>query len=286
MSSFHVLRSRTHFRRYRGRRLLFSYFAQPYSFSAVPRSSGPVFMFCARTHFWRYRGPRVPSPCFALPDSFSALSWASGPVFIFCAPRLVLGGSKGVGSRYHVFRARTLFRRYRRRSDPFSCFALPDSFLAVLRASSPVFMFYAPGLIFCGIEGVGSRFHILFARTSFRWYRGPRVPFSCFALADSFLAIPRASAPVFMFCATILIFGGNEGVGSFFHVFRSRTRFRRYRGRRVPFSCFALPDSFSAIPRASGPVCILCAPGLVYGGIEGVSSRFPVLRARTSFRLY
>jgi hypothetical protein len=24
--------------------------------------------------------------------------------------------------------------------------------------------------------------------------------------------------------------------------------------RRVPFSCFALPDSFSTVPRASGPV--------------------------------
>jgi hypothetical protein len=49
-----------------------------------------------------------------------------------------------------------------------------------------------------------------------------------------------------------------------FHVLRSGTRFRRYRGRRVPFSCLALPDSFSAVPRASAPVLMYCAPKIVY----------------------
>jgi hypothetical protein len=72
-------------------------------------------------------------------------------------------------------------------------------------ALGPVFMFCASGLIFGGIEAVG---------------------------------------PVFMFCALGLIFGGTEGAGSSFHVLRSRARFGRYRGRCVPFSCFALPDSF------------------------------------------
>jgi hypothetical protein len=84
------------------------------------------------------------------------------------------------------------------------------------------------------------------------------------------------SGPDFIFCAPELVFGGIKGVASRFHVFRSQTRFRRYRGRRVPFSCFARPDSFSAVPRASGPVFIFCAPGLVFGGARGVGSLFNV----------
>jgi hypothetical protein len=72
-------------------------------------------------------------------------------------------------------------------------------------------MFCALGLVFGGIEGVG---------------------------------------PIFMFCAPGLVYGGTEGVGSRLHVLRSRTRFRRFRGRRVSFSSFALPESFSAVPRA------------------------------------
>jgi hypothetical protein len=86
-------------------------------------------------------------------------------------------------------------------------------------------MFCAPWLVFCGAECVGSRFHVLRARTNFRLYRGRRVSFSGFARSNSFSAVPRATRPVFMF--------------------RARTLFRRYRGRQVPFSCFALPDSFS-----------------------------------------
>jgi hypothetical protein len=91
--------------------------------------------------------------------------------------------------------------------------------------------------------------------------------FSCFARPDSFSAVTRATGLVFMFCAPGLIFNGNEGVGSYFHVLRALTRFRPYRGRRVSFSCFAWPDTF-------------------FGGIEGVRSRFLVLRARTHFRRY
>jgi hypothetical protein len=41
-----------------------------------------------------------------------------------------------------------------------------------------------------------------------------------------------------MFCTPGLVFGDNEGVESRFQVLRTRTRFLRYRGRQVPFSCF------------------------------------------------
>jgi hypothetical protein len=154
----------------------------------------------------------------------------SGPVFIYCSPGLVFGGTEGVGSRFHVLRARTHFRCYRWRQVPFSCFAFPDSFSALPRASGPVLMFCAPRLVFGGTEGVGSRFHVLRSRTHFRRYRGRRVPFSCLSLPDSFSAVPRASVPVFMFCALRLVFGGTVGVRSQFHIFHSRTHFRRYRG--------------------------------------------------------
>jgi hypothetical protein len=182
---FHGLRAGTHFRRYRWRRPPLSCFARPESFSAVPRESAPVFIFCARL------------------DSFSAVPRASGPVFKLCAPGLIFGGTEGVGSRFHVLHTRTCFQRYRGRCLSFSCFALPKSFSAVPRVSGP---------------------------------------FSGFARADSFSAVLRASAPVFILCASGLGFGGTKGVGSRFHVLQYRTQFRRYRGRRLPFSCFSCPD--------------------------------------------
>jgi hypothetical protein len=206
---------------------------------------------------------------------------------MFCAPRLIVDGSEGVVSRFHVLRQ--------------------DLFSAVPRVSGPIFMFCAPGLIVDGTEGVGSCFHVLRAWIHFRQSRGRRVPFSCFALSDSFLAVLRASSPVFMFCtpglisfSTVLrascpvfmfctpglIFDGTEGVGSRFPVLCSRTRFRRYRGRWVPFSCFAPPESFSAVPRALAPVLMLCAPGVVFGDAECVRSRFHIFPARTRFRRY
>jgi hypothetical protein len=147
-------------------------------------------------------------------------------------------------------------------------------------------MFCAPGLVFGGTEGVGSRFHVLRARTHFRRYRGCRVPFSGFALPDSFSAVSRASGPVFIFCAPGLVFGGTEGVGSRFLVFRSRTHFRWYRWRRVPFTCFACPDSFSAVPWDSGPILMFCAPGLVFGGPEAVRFLFYVFCAGNRFWRY
>jgi hypothetical protein len=152
-----------------------------------------------------------------------------------CAPGLVFGGTEGVGSRFHVLRSQTRFRRYRGCLLPFSCFARPDSFSAVPRASNPDFMFRFPGLVFGGIGVLGSRFHVFRSINRFRRYRGSSVPFSCFALPDSFSAVTRASGPVFMICAPGLIFGGTEGIVSRFHVLRSWTHFRRFRGRRVPF---------------------------------------------------
>jgi hypothetical protein len=257
----------------------------------------------ARTRFRRCRGRRVTFSCFAIPSTFSEVRWASCTVFMLCGPGLIFGGSEGVGSRFHVLRSRTRFRRYRGRRVPFSCFALSNLFSAVPRASGTVFLFCAPGLVvavprasdpvfmFCvpelvlgGTEGDGYRFLILGTQTRFRQHRGCRVPFSCFALSDSLSALPRALGPVFMFGAPRLIFNGSEGVGSRFHVLRARTHFRRNRGRQVLFSCFALPDSFPAVPRASRPM--FCAPVHVFGGTEGVRSCFHVLRSQNLFRRY
>jgi hypothetical protein len=151
-------------------------------------------------------------------------------------------------------------------------------------ASGPVFMFCALRLIFGGTKGVVSGFHVLHAQTNFRRYRGRQVPFSYFARPDSFSAVSMASGPVFMFCAPGLVFSGTEGVDCRFHVFRARNCFRRYRRRRLSFSCFARSDSFSAVPRASGTVFMFCVSGLIFSGTEGVVSRFHAFRARTHFR--
>jgi hypothetical protein len=139
-----------------------------------------------------------------------------------------------------------------------------------VRVLGLVFIFCAPKLVFGGTEGVGSRFHVLRSRTHFRRYRGRPIPFSCFPLPDMFLAVPRASGPFFMFGALGIVFGGNECVGSRFHVLCSWTRFRRFRVRRVSFSYFARPESFSALTRASGLVFMFCDPGLIFGGAECV----------------
>jgi hypothetical protein len=308
-SRFHVLRARTHFLRYRGRRVPFSCFVRLDSFSAVPRASGTIFIFLrARTRVRAFRGRRVPftffcAPglkfsCFALPDSFSAEPRASVPVFMFCAPGLAFGGTDGVGPHFDVLYSRTRFWLYRRSQISFSYFARPDSFSAVLRASDPVYMFCAPGLVFGGNEGVGSCFHVLRARTCFLLYRGLRVQISCFVLLDLFSAVLRASGPVLMYCESGHIFCGTEGVGYRFHVLRAQTRFRRYRVRWVPFSCVARSDSFLAVPRVSSPIIMFCAPRLVFGDTEGVGSglifcvtegirsRFHVLLARIHFRQY
>jgi hypothetical protein len=169
---------------------------------------------------------------------------------MYFATGLVFGVSGCDVSHFHVLRSCNHFRRYRGRRLPFSCFTLPNTFSAVRRASGPVFMFCAPELVFDGSEGVASRFHVLSSRTHFWRYRGRRVPFSCFPRPDSFSTLPRASGPVFMFCAPGLIFSLTEGIWSRFLVLRVRTHFRRYRRRRVPFSCFVLLDLFLAVRTA------------------------------------
>jgi hypothetical protein len=78
---------------------------------------------------------------------------------------------------------------------------LPNSFSAVPRASDTIFMFCVPELLFGGIEGVRSVFHV----------KRP----------DSFSAVLRGSGPVFIFCAPGLIFGGTEGAVSRFNVMRA-----------------------------------------------------------------
>jgi hypothetical protein len=286
-SRFPILRSWTSFRRCRVCRVPFSYFARPNPFSALPRASGPVFIFCAlglvfngtegvgsrfhdlraRTHFRLDRGRWSRFHVLRARTRFRRYRWRRVPFFL-------------------ILRARTRFRQYRGRCVPFSCLALPDSFSAVPRVSGPVFMFYSPGLIFGGTECAGSRIHIWRSRTHLRRYRGCQVPFSCFVLPDSFSTVPSVSGPVFMFCASGLVFDDTEGVGYRFYVLRSltrfrryrvcrgpvftfcaRTRFRRYRARQIPFSYFALPNSFSTVSMKSGTV-------------------FLILRARTSFRHY
>jgi hypothetical protein len=88
-----------------------------------------------------------------------------------------------------------------------------------------------------------------------------------------------------MFCMPELIFDGTEGIDTRFHVLRSLTRFSWYRWRRVSFSNFELPNSFSTVPSASGPIFMLFAPGLSFGGTEAVQYCFHVFRSRTYFRL-
>jgi hypothetical protein len=208
-----------------------------------------VYMFCApelvfggtdgvgsRFHVLRSRarfrlceGCLAQFSCFALSVLFSAVRRASGPVFMFCAPVLVFDSTEDVGSRFHVLRSGTHFRWYRVCQISFSCVARPDSFSAVMRASDPIFMFFAPGNVFGGTEGVGSHFDVLHTRTRFLRNRGRQLPFSCFGAPE-------------------LVFDGTNGIGSRFDVLRSR--FQRKRGRRVSFSYFVLPDMFLAVRRA------------------------------------
>jgi hypothetical protein len=171
---------------------------------------------------------------------------ASGPVFMFCTPKLVFSFTEGAGSRFHVSYAQTSFRHYRGRRYRFHVLRSRTHFRR-FRGRCPVFMFCAPGLVLGGTEGVD---------------------------------------PIFMFCPPGLVFDGTEGVGSCYFVLRSRTRFRWCRGRRVPFSRFALPGSFLALPWVSVSVFLFCVAGLVFGVTEGVWSRFHVLRFRPRFQRF
>jgi hypothetical protein len=136
-------------------------------------------------------------------------------------------------------------------------------------ASSPVFMFCAPELIFGGTNGVRTLFRRCGGRPdaflTVPMASTPQLPLSYFALPDSFSTVPRASGPIFMFCPSELVFGNTDDVSFRFHVLRPQTRFRRYRANQVPFSYFAIPDSF-------------------FTGTEGVGSHLHILRGRIRFR--
>jgi hypothetical protein len=317
-SRFHILRSRTLFQRYRGRRVQFLFFCFRTCFRWYRRCRVSFSLFR------RYRRCQVPFSCIALPDLFGSVQRSSGPIFIFCDLGLAFDGTEGAGPRFHVLRSKNRLGLYQGRRVPFSSFELPDTFFAVSRASCPIFMFCTSGLIFGRTEGVESRIHVLRSRSHFGRYRGCRVQFSCFALPDSFGAVPSSSGPVFMFCAVGIIFGDIEGEGSRFCVLRSHIHFRRYRGRWVSIVCFALSDSFSAdrrhqvlfssfvlrdsfstvpmasgpgfffflpnsflaVPRVLGPVFMFCAPELFLGGFEGAGSRFHDLRYRNRLGMY
>jgi hypothetical protein len=185
-------------------------------FGCAKGVSSLFHVLCSHTCFRRFRGRRVPFTCFASPYSFSAVASASGPVFMFCATGHVSAGMEGVGSCFHVLHSRTRFRRYRGRRVTFS--------------------------FFDGTDDIGCRFHVSGSRTRFRRFRERRVSISCFACSYSLSAVVWASGLVLMFCIPGHVFGGMVGVGSRFHVLRSRTRFQRFRGRWVPFSCFRLLD--------------------------------------------
>jgi hypothetical protein len=141
-SHFHVLRSRTHLGRYRGRQVLFTCSALLESFSTILRVSGPVFMFCP------------PGLVFDVTEGVRLRLHV-------CAFELIFDSTEGVEYRCHVLRTRTSFCLCRGRRDSFSCFTLSDSFSMEPRASGLIFMFCASGPIFGETEGVRSRLHIL-----------------------------------------------------------------------------------------------------------------------------
>jgi hypothetical protein len=126
-----------------------------------------------------------------IPDSLLTVRMEPGIGFMFCAPGLIFDSNEG---------------------GPVFMFCAPE--LAVPRARVLVFMFYPPEPIFGCTLGVGFSFHILRSQTRFRWCRGSRVQFSCFALPDPFLAVTRVRSLTF-------------------NVLCSLNHFQRYRARRV-----------------------------------------------------
>jgi hypothetical protein len=166
---------------------------------------------------------------------------------MFCASVLIFSGTDDAQSSFHVLPPGLIFGGTKDIGVSFLCFAIPDSFWAVPRASGSVFIFCAFGLIFDSTDG---------ARFSF------------------------------MFCASGLIFDGIEGAGSQFYFLRSRTHFGRYQGHQSRFLICALLNSIWAVSWASGQVFIFCAVKLIFDSTEGVWSRFQILLFRTRFWRY
>jgi hypothetical protein len=103
-----------------------------------------------------------------------------------------------------------------------------------------------------------SLFHLLRARSRFQRYRGRGSRFHVL-LSGLIFSGTEGVGSRFNVLLPGLVFSGTEVVGSRLHVLRSLTQFQRYRGRQVSFSCFARPDSFSAVPRALGTFFMFCA---------------------------
>jgi hypothetical protein len=154
---------------------------------------------------------------------------------MFCPPGHIFDSTVCVGSHFHVLRSWTRFPRYLRRQIP--CFVLSDHFRRHRRCRVPIYCFALPDAF------------LTISRAS--------VSFLCFALSDSFSSVSRAFGPFFMFCAPRPIFGGTDGVKSRYIILRSRTHFRRYRRHQITFSCFALSNTFSAVPRRRDPFSCL-----------------------------
>jgi hypothetical protein len=170
-------------------------------FSAVPRPSGLISYFTLLNSFLAVPLAPIPLLCFALKDPFWAVRRVLGPIFIFRATGLIFGSTEGVSCSFHFERYQTHFQRYRGCRVLFSCFALPESFSALLRAPCPVFMFCAPELIVVSTMSIGCNFHVFRSKFIFDGAEGARFSFH--------------------FYATGLVFGGSEDTGYRFHVVRA-----------------------------------------------------------------
>jgi hypothetical protein len=161
---------------------------------------------------------RVSFSCFTRSDSFSGVPRALGPVIMFCNPGLVFGGTEGVRSRFHVLCSLTHFR-------PIFMFCASGLVFDGTEGVRSFFMFCTPLLVFADTEGVGSRLHVLRSQNSFSAVPRASCPIFLVLRARTRFRCSEGVGPVFKYCALRLIFGGTEGVGSRFHVLRSRTHF-------------------------------------------------------------
>jgi hypothetical protein len=146
-------------------------------FGGIEGVGSSFYVLRSKTHFGRYVGRRVQFLCFWLPGPYSEVPRVSGPIYMFCAPRIIFNGTDGIGSSFHGVHSRTHFRRCWVCRVHFSYFALMYSFFAVPRSPGRVFIFCAPELIFGCTEGANSSFHVLHSRIRFRQYRGRQLVF-------------------------------------------------------------------------------------------------------------
>jgi hypothetical protein len=74
-------------------------------FGGTERAGSSFHVLRSRTRYQRYPGRRVQFSRFALPDAFSTEMSALGPVFMFCTPVPVLIVTKGAVSNFHLLRS-------------------------------------------------------------------------------------------------------------------------------------------------------------------------------------